>query len=77
MKKKTFFIGAISAVASIAAGVLVKKKYDEKKKYTSLKDKKNIMFTTSFTDLYDTYEDKESTLSEEDIINEIRKETSI
>ncbi|MPQ43892.1 hypothetical protein [Clostridium tarantellae] len=77
MKKKTFLVGALSAVASITAGILVKKKYNEKKKQNLLKNKKNIMFTTSFTDLYDTYEDKEGLLSEEDIINEIRKETSI
>lgn len=77
MKKKALLIGAISAVASVTAGLLIKKKYDEKGKDGSLKQKGNIMFTTSLVDLYDPYSDKDNMLSEEDMIKEFKKETSL
>ena len=43
----------------------------EKKK----KKSKNVYYTVSLNDIYNTYDDK--TFSEEDMINEIKKETSL
>ena len=78
MKKKTLLIGALSTVASVTAGLLIKKKYDDNKvKDGSLKQKGNVMFTTSLVDLYDPYSDKDNMLSEEDMIKEFKKETSL
>lgn len=76
---KKFVLGALSAVAaSVAAGVFVKKtllnKGDEPKKEKKQKNK-NVYYTVSLNDIYNPYDDK--TISEEDMIDEIRKETSL
>lgn len=86
---KKLVLGALSALAaSVAAGVFVKKtmqnkgedasknnKIEEKSKEKHKKRSKNVYYTVSLNDIYNTYDDK--TLSEEDMIDEIRKETSI
>lgn len=77
MKKKTLLIGVLSTVASVTAGLLIKKKYDNKVKDGSLDHKGNIMFTTSLVDLYDSYSDKDHVISEEEMIKEFKKETSL
>ncbi len=82
-KNKTLLFGAISAMAAtVAAGVLVK---NQKSKSTSNKENseektkqkksKNVYYTVSLNDVYSSYEDK--TFSEDDMIEEIRRETSI
>ena len=79
---KKLIFGALSAVAaSVAAGALVKKniidKKNDKKSHKQPKDKKSksIYYTVSLNDIYDPYNDH--TLSEDDMINEIKKETSL
>lgn len=74
---KKLLFGALSAVAaSVAAGVFVKKSIDKKNDDKS-KEKNNssLYYTVSLNDIYNPYDDK--TLSEDDMINEIRKETSL
>ena len=77
---KKLVFGALSAVAaSVAAGVFVtktmknkgKEEPNEKKK----KKSKNVYYTVSLNEIYNSYDDKK--LSEEDMINEIKKETSL
>ena len=74
-------LGALSAVAaSVAAGVFVKKTMQNKGEKVSdkpnkKKRSKNIYYTVSLNDIYNSYDDK--TFSEEDMINEIKKETSL
>ena len=71
---KKILIGAVSAIAaSVAAGAVVKNKITEKKKRD--KKEKGFYYTVSLDDLYNSYDDK--TLSEEDMINEIKKESSL
>lgn len=78
---KKLFFGALSAVvASVAAGVFVKKTMQNKgengsEKENNKKKNKNIYYTVSLNEIYNTYDDK--TFSEEDMINEIKKETSL
>ena len=81
---KKLIFGALSAVvASVAAGVLVKNNMDKKAKNDSEEDKnnkkekksKNVYYTVHLNDIYSSYDDK--TLSEEDMIEEIKKETSL
>ena len=82
-KNKTLLFGALSAMAAtVAAGVLVRNKKskntnDEKNSEEKTKQKKakNVYYTVSLNDVYSSYEDK--TFSEEDMIEEIRKETSL
>ena len=82
--KKVIF-GALSAVvASVAAGVLVKnnidkkaKNVDEENRNNNKKEKKskNVYYTVHLNDIYSSYDDK--TLSEEEMIEEIKKEISL
>ena len=81
---KKLIFGALSAVvASVAAGVLVKNNMDKKSKSDNEEDKKNkkekksknVYYTVHLHDIYSSYDDK--TLSEDDMINEIKKETSL
>ena len=81
---KKLIFGALSAVvASVAAGVLVKNNIDKKTKNVSEEDKnnkkekksKNVYYTVHLNDIYSLYDDK--TLSEDDMIEEIKKETSL
>ncbi len=82
---KKLIFGALSAVvASVAAGVLVKnnidkktKNIDEENRNNNKKEKKskNVYYTLHLNDIYSSYDDK--TLSEEDMIEEIKKETSL
>ena len=67
---KKIFLGALSAIAaSVAAGTMIKNKISEKNK-----KEKGLYYTVSLEDLYNSYDDK--TLSEEEMINEIKKESS-
>ena len=81
---KKLIFGALSAVvASVAAGVLVKNNLDKKDKNeneeNNKKEKKNknknVYYTVHLNDIYSPYDDK--TLSEDDMIEEIKKETSL
>ncbi len=78
---KKLVLGALSAVAaSVAAGVFVKKNMQNKGENNSEKENKkkrskNVYYTVSLNEIYNTYDDK--TFSEEDMINEIKKETSL
>ena len=81
---KKLIFGALSAVvASVAAGVLVKNNMDKKSKSDNEEDKKNkkekksknVYYTVHLNDIYSSYDDK--TLSEDDMINKIKKETSL
>ncbi|WP_195988242.1 hypothetical protein [Clostridium sp. D53t1_180928_C8] len=79
---KKLIFGALSAVvASVAAGVLVKNNLDKKAKNENEennkkeKKNKNVYYTVHLNDIYSSYDDK--TLSEEDMIEEIKKETSL
>ena len=81
---KKLIFGALSAVvASVAAGVLVKNNLDKKAKNeneeNNKKEKKNknknVYYTVHLNDIYSSYDDK--TLSEDDMIEAIKKETSI
>ena len=81
---KKLIFGALSAVvASVATGVLVKinidkktKKVDEENKSIKKEKKsKNVYYTVHLNDIYSPYDDK--TLSEDDMIEEIKKETSL
>ena len=79
---KKLILGALSAVAaSVAAGALVKKtiidKKSDEKSHKKPKEKKtkSIYYTVSLNDIYDSYNDK--TLSEDDMINEIKRETTL
>ena len=78
---KKLVFGALSAIAaSVAAGVFVKKTMQNKgendsEKENKKKKSKNDYYTVSLNEIYNTYEDK--TFSEEDMINEIKKEISL
>ena len=81
--KKVIF-GALSAVvASVAAGVLVKNNIDKKTKNVGEENKnnkkekknKNVYYTVHLNDIYSSYDDK--TFSEEEMIEEIKKEISL
>ena len=68
---KKIFLGALSAIAaSVAAGTMIKNKISEKNK-----KEKGLYYTVSLDDLYNSYDDK--TLNEEEMINEIKKESSL
>ncbi|MFZ2679099.1 hypothetical protein [Clostridium sp.] len=68
---KKIFLGALSAIAaSVAAGTMIKNKISEKNK-----KEKGLYYTVSLEDLYNSYDDK--TLNEEEMINEIKKESSL
>ena len=71
---KKIFLGALSAIAaSVAAGTMIKNKISEKNKKN--KKEKGLYYTVSLEYLYNSYDDK--TLSEEEMINEIKKESSL
>lgn len=86
---KKLILGAISAVvASVATGVLVKnniaKKMNNRNEEDIIKGKnynkkekrsKNIYYTVHLNEIYSPYDDK--TMSEDDMIEEIKKETSL
>ena len=73
-KGNKIIFGALSAVAAtVAAGAFVKKAIDKKVESKPKKDNKNVYFTVTLEDIYSPYEDK--TLSDEDMINEIKRET--
>lgn len=77
---KKLVLGALSAVAAtVAAGVFVKKtmqnKGEDPKEEKKNKKSKNVYYTVSLNDIYNPYDDK--TISEEDMINEIKRETSL
>ena len=80
---KKLIFGALSAVvASVSAGVLVKNNIDKKSnnsdgEATKKKEKKskNVYYTVHLNDIYSPYDDK--TLSEDDMIEAIKKETSL
>lgn len=79
---KKLIFGALSAVvASVAAGVLVKNNLDKKAKNENEennkkeKKNKNVYYTVHLNDIYSSYDDK--TLSEDDMIEAIKKETSL
>lgn len=68
---KKIFLGALSAIAaSVAAGTMIKNKISEKNK-----KEKGLYYTVSLEDLYNSYDDK--TLNEEEMINEIKRESSL
>ena len=48
---------------------------EEDKKNKKEKKSKNVYYTVHLNDIYSSYDDK--TLSEDDMINEIKKETSL
>ena len=64
---------AAVVAASVAAGTMIKNKISEKNKKN--KKEKGLYYTVSLEDLYNSYDDK--TLSEEEMINEIKKESSL
>ena len=71
---KKIFLGALSAIAaSVAAGTMIKNKISEKNKKN--KKEKGLYYTVSLEDLYNSYDDK--TLSEEEMINEIKKKKKL
>ena len=71
---KKIFLGALSAIAaSVAAGTMIKNKISEKNRKN--KKEKALYYTVSLEDLYNSYDDK--TLSKEEKINEIKKESSL
>ena len=86
---KKLILGAISAVvASVATGVLVKnniaKKMNNRNEEDIIKGKnynkkekrsKNIYYTVHLNEIYSPYDDK--TMSEDDMIEEIKKENSL
>lgn len=86
---KKLILGAISAVvASVATGVLVKnniaKKMNNSNEEDIIKGKnhnkkekrsKNIYYTVHLNEIYSPYDDK--TMSEDDMIEEIKRETSL
>ena len=83
--KKVIF-GAISGiVASVTAGVLVKNSIDKKlksedndlkeKKQKKEKKSKNVYYTVHLNDIYNSYDDK--TVSEDDMIEAIKKQTTL
>lgn len=81
---KKLIFGALSAVvASVAAGVLVKNNIDKKSnnsdekvvKKNKEKKSKNVYYTVHLNDIYNSYDDK--TISEEEMIEAIKKETSL
>ena len=81
---KKLIFGALSAVvASVAAGVLVKNNLDKQatneNDENNKKEKKNkkqtVYYTVHLNDIYSSYDDK--TLSEDDMIEAIKKETSL
>lgn len=86
---KKLILGAISAVvASVATGVLVKnniaKKMNNRNEEDIIKGKnynkkekrsKNIYYTVHLNEIYSPYDDK--TMSEDDMIEEIKRETSL
>lgn len=81
---KKLIFGALSAVvASVAAGALVKNNInkklndikDNKQEKHKEKKSKNVYYTVHLDDIYSPYEDK--TFSEDDMIEEIRRETSL
>lgn len=83
--KKVIF-GAISGiVAAVTAGVLVKNSIDKKlksedndlkeKKQKKEKKSKNVYYTVHLNDIYNSYDDK--TVSEDDMIEAIKKETTL
>jgi hypothetical protein len=75
-KKNKLLVGAISAVAaSVVAGAFVKKNLNKRNNKQNDKKNKSLYYTVSLNDIYNSYDDK--TLSEEDMINEIKKETSL
>lgn len=75
-KNKKVLVGTLSAVvASVVAGALVKKNIDKKSRKSKEQKNKSLYYTVSLNDIYNSYDDK--TLSEEDMINEIKKETSL
>lgn len=75
-KNKKILVGAVSAVvASVVAGAFVKKNLNKKDSKTNEKKNKSLYYTVSLNDIYNSYDDK--TLSEEDMINEIKRETSL
>lgn len=81
---KKLIFGALSAVvASVAAGVLVKNNIDKKSnnsdeevvKKNKEKKSKNVYYTVHLNDIYNSYDDK--TISEDEMIEAIKKETSL
>lgn len=75
---KKLLFGALSAIAaSVAAGALVKKSLDGKKEEKPKKEKKskNVYYTVHLNDIYSPYDD--TTFSEDDMIEEFKKETSL
>lgn len=75
-KNKKVLIGTLSALAaSVVAGAFVKKNIEKISNKSKDKKNKSLYYTVSLNDIYNSYDDK--TLSEEDMINEIKKETSL
>ena len=75
---KKIVIGALSAMAaSVVASVAARKllKNSDKEKNNEKKKNKSFNYTVKLEDIYNSYDDK--TLSEEDMINEIKKESSL
>lgn len=71
---KKIFLGALSVIAaSVAAGTMIKNKISEKNEKN--KKEKGLYYTVSLDDLYNSYDDK--TLNEEEMINEIKRESSL
>ncbi len=80
---KKLIFGVLSAVVGVTAGILVKNNINKKaKNYTEEdannkkeKKSKNVYYTVHLNDIYSPYDDK--TVSEDDMIKEIRRETSL
>lgn len=80
---KKLIVGVLSAAIGVAAGIVVKNKMNKKskdyieEKTNNKKEKKskNVYYTIHLNDIYSPYDDK--TVSEDDMIKEIKRETSL
>ncbi|WP_299997272.1 hypothetical protein [uncultured Clostridium sp.] len=80
---KKLIFGVVSAVAGVVAGVCFKNNMNKKAKNFTEEDtnnkkekkSKNVYYTVHLNDIYNPYDDK--TVSENDMIKEIKRETSL
>ncbi len=80
---KKLIFSVVSAVAGVVAGVCFKNNMNKKAKNFTEEDtnnkkekkSKNVYYTVHLNDIYNPYDDK--TVSENDMIKEIKRETSL
>ena len=71
---KKIIFGALSAVVALVKNNIDKKASNQGEKKKEKKSK-NVYYTVYLNDIYNPYDDK--TMSEDDMIEEIKKETSL